>query len=83
MVLSALSKSGDGWSSLRSSPGPIWCSPRIVFLGPVLFLIFINDLSENIRSSVRLFAQDSVLYRNIKSTMDCQILQDAMNSLGQ
>ena len=42
-------------------------------LGPVLFLIFINDLPENIRSSARLFADDCVFYRNIESPMDCQI----------
>ena len=52
-------------------------------LVPVLFLIFINDLPDNIRSSVRLFADDCVLYRNIKSPMDCQILQDDLNSLSQ
>ena len=52
-------------------------------LGPVLFFIFINDLPENIRSSARLFADDCVLYRNIKSPMDCQILQDDLNSLAQ
>ena len=51
--------------------------------GPVLFLIFMNDLPENIRSSVRLFADDCVLYRNIKSQMDCHILQDDLNSLTQ
>ena len=52
-------------------------------LGPVLFLMFINDLPDNIRSSVRLFADDFVLYRNIKTLTDCQILQDDLNSLGQ
>ena len=35
------------------------------------------------RSSVRLFADDCVLYRNIKSPIDCQILQDDLNSLSQ
>ena len=52
-------------------------------LGPVLFLIFINDLRNNIGSSVRLFADDCVLNRNIKSPMECQILQDDLNSLAK
>ena len=56
---------------------------KLIVLGPVLFLIFINDLPDNIRSSVRLFADECVLYRNIKSPIDCQILQDDLNSLSQ
>ena len=48
-----------------------------------MFLIFVNDLPDNIRSSVGLFAHDCVLYRNINSLMDCQILQDDLNSLAQ
>ena len=67
-----------------SDPVPVLSGvPQGSVLGQVLFLIFVNDLLENIRSSVRLFANDCVLYRNIKSPMDCQILQDDLNSLAQ
>ena len=41
--------------------------PQGSVLGPILFLIFINNLPDNIRSSVRMFADDCVLYRNIYS----------------
>ena len=43
------------------------CVPQGSALRPILFLSFINDLLDNIRSSVRLFADDCILYRNIYS----------------
>ena len=52
-------------------------------LGPILFLILINGLPDNIRSSVCLFADDCVLYKNIYSIQDCFILQEDLTSLWQ
>ena len=39
--------------------------------------------ASGIRSSVRLFADDCVLYRNIHSLQDCLTLQEDLTSLGQ
>ena len=51
-----------------SDPVPVLSGiPQGSVLGPVLFLIFINDLPDNNRSSIRRFADDCVLYRNINS----------------
>ena len=54
--------------------------PQGSVLGPLLFLIFINDLTDNIESNMRLFADDSSLFlrvnrNNIISSHD-QLIRD-------
>ena len=56
--------------------------PQGTVLGPFLFLIYINDLPDRVGSSTaRLFADDCLLYRNVKSTRDAEKLQHDMDQL--
>ena len=71
-----------GLDGQASDPVPVLSGvPQEWVLGLVLFLIFIND--QPVRSSVHLFADNCVLYRNIHSLQDCLTLQEDLNSLGQ
>ena len=57
--------------------------PQGTVMGPLLFLIYLNDLPDNISSEVRLFADDCVLYRPITNDIDIEHLQTDLNTLTQ
>ena len=56
-------------------------TPQGTVLGPHLFLIFINDIHKNITSTVRLFADDCLVYRTITSAEDQHQLQEDLDKL--
>ena len=55
--------------------------PQGSVLGPLLFLAYINDISTNLSSSCRLFADDCILYREINTPTDAKILQEDLKKL--
>jgi len=55
--------------------------PQGTVLGPLLFLLYVNDITDGISSEIRLFADDCILYRQIRAHVDCITLQQDIDKL--
>ena len=50
-------------------------------LGPCLFLYYINDIAEGLSSTVRLFADDTMIYMAIRNDSESEALQKDLDLL--
>jgi len=68
-----LNGNSSGWLEVTSGV------PQESVLGPLLFMLYINDITDGLQSTLEMFADDSKLYRIIKTPQDIEILQDDLN----
>ena len=58
------------------------CVPQGTVLGPLLFSLYINDITADIESEIRLFADDCINYREIKDKKYTLKFQRDIDRLG-
>ena len=63
-----------------------WCKvisgvPQGTVLAPVMFLVYINDMVEEVDSYISLFADDAKLLKRVENNTDCEMLQNDLNKI--
>ena len=66
--------SRSGWTPVPSGV------PQGSVLAPLLFTLYVNDLPDSLHCGVKIFADDSKLYRTVRLPVDSLALQDDLNA---
>ena len=67
----------SSWADVHSS------IPQGSVLGPILFIIFINDLPDVDKNCVKIFADDTKVFIHVQSDDDCRSLQRDLEKLSE
>ena len=67
----------EEWSAVLSGV------PQGSVLGPLLFLVYVNDLPDTVHSGVKMFADDTTLYSHVSSPAGRAQLQADLNALNR
>ena len=70
-----LNKTESSWKPVISGV------PQGSVLGPVLFFIYINDLPDHVKSSCKIFADDTKVYSKVDSLVETNELQKDLDNL--
>ena len=86
LMLSFATENKELWLMWRCGDKSDWAPvvsgvPQGTVLGPLLFSLHINDITSDIESEIRLFADDCVCYREIKNVEDTVKLQKDIDRL--